>query len=202
MIEILFQALFLGLIAGFIPGPILTLIINDTLHNGFKGGVKTSTGAIIAECVLVIFIITIFSFLETFPFILTIVHTLGAFLLFWIAYKIYKNAKNPETNHQITSYKLIFLLTFLNGIAYLFWITVCLPLALELNQIIEFGKFIYILFFEIGWTSAVLLLVLITNFLRKKITEKDYLIYVFKGISILLFLFGIKLLYTGLIEIF
>jgi len=55
MLNFLGIGLILGLSAGFAPGPLLTLVISETLQHDLKAGVKVALAPIITDLPIIIF---------------------------------------------------------------------------------------------------------------------------------------------------
>ena len=55
MLQILAMGTFLGLAAGFAPGPLLTLVISETLQHDIKSGVKVALAPIITDLPIIFF---------------------------------------------------------------------------------------------------------------------------------------------------
>ena len=73
----------LGLSAGFAPGPLLTLVISETLQHDVKSGIKVAFAPVITDLPIVILTLFILSRLSNFHNILGIISLSGgAFVLF------------------------------------------------------------------------------------------------------------------------
>lgn len=64
MIELLIAGMTLGLYAGFSPGPLLILVISQTLKHGYKEGVKVAFAPIITDVPIIL--ITVLFFINGF----------------------------------------------------------------------------------------------------------------------------------------
>jgi len=51
----------LGLYAGFAPGPLLTLVISETLQHGIKSGIKVALAPIVTDLPIIVLTLFIFS---------------------------------------------------------------------------------------------------------------------------------------------
>ncbi len=54
MLKVLLAGGALGLAAGFAPGPLLTMVISQTISHGFREGVKTAFSPIITDLPIVL----------------------------------------------------------------------------------------------------------------------------------------------------
>ncbi len=70
MIPILIIGTVLGLSAGFAPGPLLTLVISETLQSEIRSGVKVALAPIITDVPIIVLTLFILSKLSNFHNIL------------------------------------------------------------------------------------------------------------------------------------
>ena len=77
MIDFLIIGTVLGLSAGFAPGPLLTLVISETLQHDIKAGVKVALAPILTDLPIIILTLLVLSKLSSFHGILGIVTMLG-----------------------------------------------------------------------------------------------------------------------------
>ena len=88
MIEYALSAFVFGLSAGFKPGPLGIVVIQQTLENGLKQGIKASLAPIITDGPIIIaalLVLTQFKQVATFIGILSFV---GGLYLLWLSLKI------------------------------------------------------------------------------------------------------------------
>ena len=89
MIHFLAIGTMLGLSAGFAPGPLLTLVISETLQHDIKSGVKVALAPIITDLPIIIFTLLILAKLTNFHNILGIISLIGGFLFYLWAAKVF-----------------------------------------------------------------------------------------------------------------
>ena len=129
--SILLQAIVLGLGAGITPGPLLGLIINETLRGGWRAGVLVAIAPIIADAAIIGLTFTLFLQLPTFIFpVLGIVG--GCYVLFlgWetlqtpseVSVAAAEQAENA--GNAWSSLRKGLIVNMLNPHPYLFWLTV------------------------------------------------------------------------------
>jgi threonine/homoserine/homoserine lactone efflux protein len=128
----------LGLSAGFAPGPLLTLVISETLQHDIKSGVKVALAPIVTDLPIIIFTLFILNELSNFHYILGIISLTGGFFILYMGYKNMRS-KGREINLQETKSKPLIkgiLANTLNPHPYLFWLSVGAPTmtkAMSLN---------------------------------------------------------------------
>ncbi len=99
MINILTVGTILGLSAGFSPGPLLTLVISETLQHDIKSGVKVAVAPIITDIPIVILTLFILAKLSNFHNILGIISLIGGFVVLFMGYESIRT-KGVQLNFQ------------------------------------------------------------------------------------------------------
>lgn len=130
----------LGLSAGFAPGPLLTLVISETLQHDVKSGVKIALAPIITDLPIVIVSIFILSKVSNSDSILGLISLMGGFFILYMGYENLKTKGIEFSLQDIKpqSLKKGILANALSPYPYLFWISVGAPTmtrAIEYNNI-------------------------------------------------------------------
>jgi threonine/homoserine/homoserine lactone efflux protein len=129
MINFLIIGAVLGLSAGFAPGPLLTLVISETLQHDIKSGVKVALAPIITDLPIIILTLFILAKLSNFHNILGIISLTGGFFILFMGYESIRT-KGVELNLQETKPQSLIkgiLANALNPHPYLFWFSVGAP---------------------------------------------------------------------------
>lgn len=79
MISFLVIGTILGLSAGFAPGPLLALVISETLHHNIRSGVKVALSPIVTDLPIILASLLIFAKLADFNTALGIISLGGGF---------------------------------------------------------------------------------------------------------------------------
>jgi len=154
----------LGLSAGFVPGPLLTLVISETLHHDIKSGIKVALAPIITDLPIIILTLFVLSKLSGFHNILGVISLAGGFFILTMSYESLRT-KGIELNIRETapnSLKRGVMANALNPHPYLFWLSVGAPTmtkAMSLGIGAFFAFIISFYIFLVG--SKILLAVLI-----------------------------------------
>ncbi len=194
---LLVNAFILGLIGGVIPGPVLTAIFTEVLHGGFLKSIRLIILAFIAESSVALFTMLVFTKLDFQLEIIKIISIVGAGILFWIAFGLWK-IKTLDSDKQ-NSFGLgkITLMILANGMLWTFWITVCIPQALELDDQMSFGAYAFLLVVEIGWLITTTLTAYVFSKFRRLLSQPKTIPILFKIFTIVFIYFGLTLLYDG-----
>lgn len=190
---------FLGLTAGLSPGPLLTLVISETLRYNRKEGVRIAVSPLFTDIPIVLVSIFVFSRLAQFDTILGVVSFVGGL---FIAYLGYETIKTRELSigesgiHTLALQKGI-AANFLSPHPYLFWVTVGAPIALKayaLNIVALILYFLSFYIFLIGSKIGVAHLVA-----KSKVFFSNMLyMWVMRFLAIALFIFSVFFIFDGL----
>jgi len=119
----------LGLSAGFAPGPLLTLVISETLQHNIKSGVKVALAPILTDLPIIILTLFILAKLSNFHNILGIISLVGGFVVLFMGYESIRT-KGVELNLKETKPKSLTKGILVNALSlhpYLFWLSVGAP---------------------------------------------------------------------------
>ncbi|MDM8547532.1 LysE family transporter [Candidatus Venteria ishoeyi] len=128
----------LGLSAGFAPGPLLTLVISETLEHDTKAGIKVALAPIITDLPIIILTLYVFAQLSRFHKLLGTVSLIGGCFVLLMAYDSIREKGNVLNLQAATPKSLSkgILANALSPHPYLFWLSVGAPTmakALSLN---------------------------------------------------------------------
>lgn len=196
--ELLIEAFLLGLIGGAVPGPILTSTFAEVLNTNFIKGMRVIFLALVIETVGAFLAIYVFYKLGLSNLLVQIISVCGAIVLFWLASKVWGIKKINSESKQILSFYQIVALTALNSGYWIFWITVGVPKALLLDNILMDGKIIFLIIFQTAWLVMTTLLAFIFYRSRPILEKRNLVGTTFKILAIILVLLGIKTLLTVL----
>ncbi len=133
MIDLLITGLVLGFSAGISPGPILALVITETLAHGVHSGIKVAFAPVFTDAPIIAAAFFLLAKLSGFKNILGLISVTGGFFLLFMAYESIRT-KNPapvsDGGRPKSLIKGIFA-NLLNPSPYLFWISVGCPLMLK-----------------------------------------------------------------------
>jgi len=190
---------FLGLTAGLSPGPLLTLVITETIKHNKKEGIKIALSPLITDLPIVLITLFLFSQLSQFNNILGGISFVGAVFVAYLAYESFNtkrlNIENPEA--KANSLKKGIITNFVSPHPYLFWATIGTPYAFKAFEIsIATGILFFVSFylFLVGSKIAIANIVARTKVF---IGQKLYSILM-KILGIALFIFSLLFVYDGL----
>jgi threonine/homoserine/homoserine lactone efflux protein len=136
MIAALLQGLVLGLSAGFAPGPLLTLVISESLRHGGRAGVRAALAPAVTDAPIIALTMFLLSRLSHVQPLLGILSLLGSLFVLFLAWENFttRGIVEPGSAAPSRSLQKGILVNFLSPHPYIFWLTVGGPitwLALE-----------------------------------------------------------------------
>jgi threonine/homoserine/homoserine lactone efflux protein len=199
MIEYLTKGTLLGLAAGFSPGPLLVLVISETLRHSIKEGIKVSAAPLLTDIPIILVSLFILERLSTVNAVLGGISMAGGLFILHLGYGGLKSRgmEIPVTETGSDSLRKGIITNALNPHPYVFYITVGGPIFLRaLNQglLSAAGFFGSFLFFLVG---SKVVLALLTERSRSFLKGPVY-VWIMRGLGVCLIIFSITLLREGL----
>ena len=198
-LTILLSGVIFGLSAGISPGPLLILVITETLHYGIREGVKVAYAPLITDLPIVLVSVLIFSRLSNFQPLMGLISISGAFVIGYLGYEniaakamtITSGVARPQ------SLRKGMVTNVLNPHPYLFWLTIGGPTVTKAWNINIYSVLLFIIGFYICIVGSKIMVAAIVNQSRS-FTESTIYVYTVKILGILLLLFSVKFLMDGL----
>ena len=188
----------LGLVAGISPGPILALVIRESLQNGRKAGMKVATVPLFSDLPIVFLTIVILTRLTEYNTILGIISFLGAGFILMLAWEsimvkpIQSEIKAPKFT---TFWKGVFA-NLLSPPPYLFWLLVGSPMAIKAWEIKPLAAILYVASFYICIVGAKLIIAWISDRSKNILGTKGYL-WVIRILGVVLLVLAVYLVRDG-----
>lgn len=126
----------LGLTAGFAPGPLMTLVLSETLSRGTRAGLRVAAAPFITDFPVIAACFYALTWVQTSPWILGIVAVAGALYVLHLAWETW-TSKPPEAGEMLApggSLRRGIIANFLSPHPYMFWITVGCPILVDGSQ--------------------------------------------------------------------
>ena len=155
----------MGAPSGITPGPMLILIISETLRHGIRAGAKVATIPLLTDLPVVLSSGFLFTQISEMNFLLGIISLVGFVFLFYLGSKNMRIA-----NLEISDYtpprlllKEIIIANLLNPNPYLFWFTVGAPLMVRsFQQTLSLGA-VFLFSFYLGLVGIKILLAIVAE---------------------------------------
>jgi threonine/homoserine/homoserine lactone efflux protein len=189
----------LGLSAGFAPGPLLTLVISETLRHDYRAGMRVAAAPIITDLPIILLTLLVFSQLAAFDLILGWVSLLGGVVVFTMGVQSLK-ITGSEVELQSGASRSLFkgvIANFLNPQPYLFWATVGAPIIFGARSESLFSPLVFIGSFYFCLVGSKIVLSLLVGRSRSFMSGNIY-VGVMRVLGVVLCLLALSLFARGL----
>lgn len=196
IMNFLAAAVVLGLSSAIAPGPLLTLVLVQTLQFGKKEGIKIAISPLITDLPIIIVAALGFSYFTDTTSALAIISFIGALFLLYLAINSFRAVSVGTQSVALSgnSIRKGVLANFLNPGPYLFWGTVGAPYLYKAMAINIWYAVSFLLSFYFMLIGTKIVLVFIVYRTREFISPKLYRI-IMCSLGGLLFLFAASLFY-------
>lgn len=173
------SGILLGLAAGFSPGPLLVLVISETIQHNVRAGIKVALAPLITDLPIVLITVLVLVKLAAFKQILGWVSLAGGGFVFYLGYESIRTKAfeiTPEPGVVTSPLKKGILLNLLNPNPYLFWFSVGAPTTVKA---LSFGYPAVVAFigsFYLFLVGSKIVLAIATGQSRKYLSGRLYLV--------------------------
>jgi len=157
--------LLLGSMAGISPGPLLALVINQSLKHGRKEGIKVSFTPLITDLPAILLSVFLISELAEYKPVFGIISFLGAAYIIYLGYESIASAGKEVDLKEVKTNSLRkgVLTNLLNPHPYMFWITVGTPLMMKASQLSFFSAALFVFSFYLTIIGAKVIISLLAD---------------------------------------
>lgn len=199
MIHFLTMGLVLGLSAGLAPGPLLTLVVSETLRQNAGAGIRVALAPLISDLPIILVSVGVLSTMSNFEAVLGAISLVGGGVVFRMGYKglqtraLVINA-DVSTNNALAKGVLV---NVLSPHPYLFWISVGAPVihrAMAVNVAAAAG---FVAGFYLLLVGSKVGLAVLVGRSRAVIKGRAY-VYTMRGLGLALCILALILVKDGL----
>ena len=195
----LISGIVFGLTGGLTPGPLLTLIISETLRHGTREGLKICMVPVISDLPIVLLTLFVVDQFKNIDLLVAGIALAGAIYLVYLAAESlrFRGMNLNAEKEQPQSLKKGIIVNFLNPNPYIFWLTIGAPTVIRgmdvsLNAAVFFVAAMYV--FLVG---SKIIITLITGKSRLFLKSRSYVITI-KSLGLALLIFAMVFLYQAL----
>jgi len=198
MIFFALKGIILGLSAGFSPGPLLALVISETLNHNFKTGARVAIAPLISDTPIILLCFYVLSHFAQSNIILAGISFIGALYILYLGisgFKV-KSIIQSTDNSKSNSLSKGILVNLFNPNPYLFWLTVGTTLMINA---LKSGISYFLMFlagFYVCLVGSKLLVAALTGQSKSFIIGKAF-IYINRILAVLLILLALVLAVDG-----
>lgn len=199
MFDYLITGIALGFVAGISPGPLLILVITETIKYNRKEGIKMAIVPILSDLPVVLLSIFVIHRLSNFDNLFGIISLLGATFLVYLAYENIR-IKTIEISleaHENKTLRKGIIANLLSPHPYLFWMLVGGPITIKAYNENFNAALLFILGFYVFIVGTKIMVAYLSDKSKNVLSSKYYLIIV-KLLGFILLIFAIILIKDGL----
>lgn len=196
MLGILLAGIALGLMEGFLPGPLMMVVISETMKHDWKSGAKVSASVLITDGPIILLMALAWNSLKEYENWLS---AAAAILLLWLSWKAF-NTKAPlisETQEVEHSLRNGIMTNLVNPNPYRFWGLVGAPFLVAAWGLNPWAPALFIIGFFSVFIIAKVFIAVTVHRSREFLQSRGYLIVMRScAIGLLVFAIGFGLRLT------
>jgi threonine/homoserine/homoserine lactone efflux protein len=195
----LFSGIVFGLVAGISPGPLLALVIEETLTHSRREGMLVALAPIVTDVPIVLVSVLVLAKLSHSHLILGTISLLGALFIGYLAYESIAVKASGLKLQKIEPHSLRkgIIANFLSPHPYLFWIAVGAPMVLRAYAVNVLSAFLFLLGFYFLLVGSKILVALVIDKSRDFLKSRVY-IFTIRLLGVILLIFALLFLKDGL----
>ncbi|MEW6593724.1 MAG: LysE family translocator [Thermodesulfobacteriota bacterium] len=199
MLSFLSLGIALGLSAGVAPGPLLALVISETLRHGPAAGMKVACAPILTDLPIIALSLFVLARLAAQPKVLGLISLAGGFLLLSLGWQHLRSRETPPSQPEASPRPLIkgIAVNLLSPHPYLFWLSVGAPLTTRAMAQGAGAAIAFIAGFYILLVGSKIVLALAAGTSRSFLSGRAYLL-ILRLLGLLLWGLAFLLLREGL----
>jgi len=187
-----------GISSGLIPGPLLTLVISETLKHGIREGIKISIVPLLSDLPIVLVTILILTRLSDIRPALGIISILGSIFLVYLAIESLSfKGSDIDTETKPQSLKKGLITNLLNPNPYIFWLSIGAPTVVKAMDIGLLSASLFILSFYFSLVGSKIMVAFVTGRSRHFLKSRNF-IYTIRALGLVLLIFAALFLKNGL----
>ena len=188
-----------GLRAGLSPGPLLTLVISETLRHGIRAGIKVAMAPLLTDLPIVGVTVFLLMRLADVKPLLGSVSLIGAGFLSYLGYEsiVFKGVELDAAPVKPKSFQKGVVANLLNPNPYLFWFSIGGPMVIKAVDIRVMPAVWFVVSFYMMLVGSKVLLAVIIGNSRKFLKSRHY-VYTVRALGIVLLAFAATFLRDGL----
>ena len=195
----LISGVLFGAAAGVSPGPLLTLVISETLRHGRREGVIVASAPLVTDVPIVCISVFVLAKLLNFSLILGIISLSGAAFIGYLAFESL-TIKGIELNLgrvKAESLKRGILTNLLSPHPYLFWITIGAPFVLKAYSTNVLAAVFFLMGFYLFLVGSKIVIALIVDKYKSFLKSNTY-VYLVRIFGLILLVFAALFIKDGL----
>jgi len=196
---ILTTAFVFGLTAGISPGPLLTLVVSESLRSGVRAGIAVAIAPLLTDAVIITFAIVAVGLAHSIDVMVGILFFTGAIYLGYLAFESLKfQGLNLNTEQRATqSLQRGVITNFLSPAPYIFWFTVGTSTIIQAKAISWMAVALFIAIFYILLVGIKTLLAVLVG-RNRQFLASHYYVWIVRILGLVLAAFALYYLLSGI----
>ncbi len=188
-----------GLTAGISPGPLLTLVISETLRHNKSEGVKIAIAPLITDIPIVLLTIFILSKMASFDMVIGIISILGGIFIAYLGYDSIrsKGIEIEIQNLKLKSIRKGIIVNILSPHPYIFWLMVGAPITIRAYQASPAAAFAFIIAFYVLLVGSKISIAMVVDRSRAFLKNQVF-IWTLRILGLVLLILAILLIKEGM----
>jgi threonine/homoserine/homoserine lactone efflux protein len=198
MKSLLISGMVLGLSAGLSPGPMLTLVVSQTLRYGVREGVKVAFAPLVTDIPIVMACLLFLYIFADMALALGVISIFGGLYLFYLGLKsIGFKDTGVQEDVDPKSLKKGLMINFLNPAPYLFWTSIGGPLVLKASSTSVVSSAAFIFPFYVLLVGSKIVVAIVSGRSRNLMKSRHYRV-ILRILGLTLIGFGVIFLRDGI----
>lgn len=198
ILQFISAGVLLGLSSGLSPGPLLTLVLTQTIKHNRAEGIKVALSPLITDLPIILVTVLILSKFAQFDIFLAIISFIGAIFL---AYLGVESLRTREMSIDLQdsksgSLRKGIIANFLNPSPYLFWATVGTPLMFKAYKTDLLTSMLFMVSFYVFLIGSKIVVAILVDRTKQFINQRIYIVII-RILGIGLLIFSLIFLYDG-----
>jgi len=191
-VDSLFFGIVFGLAAGLSPGPLITLVVSETIKNGRKEGVEVAISPLISEPPIILLVLVLLSNSAGNSVVMAMISLVGACYLSYLGLSNLRAKVKESEDHLEKANSLLkgIATNFLNPNAYMFWLTIGGPRVLEGARVNISAALFFILGFYMMLVGSKITVAVVVG-KSKAFVESRYYVHIIQALGIVLIVFAL-----------
>ncbi len=188
----------LGLAAGLSPGPLLALVITQSLRYGTREGLKVAFVPLLTDAPAIVLSLVALGAVSGFGPVLGVITLAGGFFVLYLAYDSLR-ATAPHAPAQPAAPQSVMrgvLVNMLSPNPFLFWLTVGAPAVVRAWRTHWLAGVGFVAAFYVGLVGAKIAVAITTGRSKTLLAGRGY-VFLMRTLALLLGIFGCRLLWEG-----
>ena len=176
---------------GLSPGPLLMLVISETLRHGTAAGIKVALAPLITDAPILLLAVTAVSQLKGIHFLLGLISLGGAAFLVYLAYEsiAFRGVEADVDSRHPRSLKKGVIANFLNPSPYLFWFSVGAPIVIKAAGGKPIGPVLFIFGLYLLLVGSKVAVAVLSGKSRRFLKSRGY-VYTVRALGIVLLMYA------------